>query len=62
MTSIVIAQFLKPIAALILFGLICLPARLLVQKFPEGKIKRILLFPVGAHDAAARHTWRQGLR
>jgi hypothetical protein len=62
MTSIVIAQFLKPIAALIVFGLICLPVRLLVQKFPEGKIKRILLFPVGTRDAAARRAWRQGMR
>jgi hypothetical protein len=32
---------------LVLFGLICLPVRLAVQKWlPEGRLKRILLFRV----------------
>ena len=45
MTFLAIA--LKPLAALIMFGLICLPIRLAVQKwFPESRIKRLLLRPV----------------
>jgi hypothetical protein len=39
------AIILKPFAGLVLFGLICLPARLAAQKWiPEGKLKRFLLF------------------
>lgn len=38
-----IALFLKPFAALVLFGLICLPVRLLAQKLPDGRLKRLLL-------------------
>jgi hypothetical protein len=39
-----LAVVLKPIAALILFGLICLPARLAVQRWmPAGRLKRLLL-------------------
>lgn len=35
---------LKPLMALVLFGLILLPARLAVRKlFPDGKLKRLLL-------------------
>ena len=41
------AILLKPLAALVLFGLICLPARIVVQRYlPEGWIKRILLIKV----------------
>ena len=44
----VLALIFRPIAALILFGLICLPLRILCQKaIPEGRIKRILLTPIG---------------
>lgn len=34
---------IKPIVVLLVFGLILLPARLLAQRLPEGKIKRLLL-------------------
>lgn len=45
--SFALALIFKPIAALILFGLICLPARLAVQKWmPDGKVKRFLLLPL----------------
>lgn len=43
-----LAAALKPLGALILFGLICLPVRIAVQKWmPDGKLKRLLLRPVG---------------
>ncbi len=39
-----LALALKPLAALILFGLIALPGRIAVQKWmPEGRLKRLLL-------------------
>lgn len=39
-----LAVVLKPIAAMILFGLICLPARLAVQRWmPPGRLKTLLL-------------------
>jgi len=42
-----IAVVLKPLAALVVFGLIRLPARLAVQKWlPEGRLKRLLLLRV----------------
>lgn len=42
-----LAVILKPIAGLILFGLVCLPARLAVQKWlPDGKLKRLLLYKI----------------
>jgi hypothetical protein len=41
------ALILKPFIALVVFGLICLPCRLLVQrKLPDGKLKRFLLRPI----------------
>lgn len=40
-----IALALRQFAALILFGLICLPVRFAVQRYmPDGKIKRVLLW------------------
>lgn len=43
-----IAVVLRPFTALILFGLICLPARLAVQKrMKEGRLKRLLLLRIG---------------
>lgn len=43
-----IAVLLRPFAALLLFGLICLPARLAVQKYmKDGRMKRLLLLRVG---------------
>jgi hypothetical protein len=45
-----IALLLKPFLLLILFGLICLPARFAVIKWmPECRLKRILLFTVSKH-------------
>jgi hypothetical protein len=39
-----LATALKPLVLLILFGLICLPVRIAVQKWwPDGKVKRFLL-------------------
>lgn len=44
-----IAILLKPLAALILFGCIALPGRILVQKYmKDGKLKRLLLTRI--HD------------
>jgi hypothetical protein len=44
MDTWLIAVILKPLAALVLFGLICLPARLAVQRFmADGWLKRLLL-------------------
>jgi hypothetical protein len=41
---------LKPLILLVLFGLICLPARLAVQRWmKDGKLKRVLLFTVSKH-------------
>ena len=43
----IFAVILKPLAALILLGAICAPIRWLIYKrFPEGRIKRFLLFPI----------------
>jgi len=42
-----IAIVLRPFVALIVFGLILLPIRLAVQRwFPEGRVKKLLLYPV----------------
>lgn len=42
--SWLLAVVLKPLGSLVLFGLICLPARLAVQRWmPEGRTKRLLL-------------------
>lgn len=42
------AMVLRPIFALILLGLICLPVRLAVQRWmPEGRVKRVLLIRIG---------------
>lgn len=43
-----LAVIFRPIAALILFGLICLPFRIAVQKWmPNNGFKRLLLTPIG---------------
>ena len=48
-----LAVVLKPIAALILFGLICLPARLAVQRWmPAGRLKKLLLTDLRADRSA----------
>ena len=41
-----IAMFLKPFVALVVFGCICLPARMAVQRLPDSRFKRLLLTPV----------------
>jgi len=39
-----LALILKPFALLFLFGFICLPGRLFVQRFmKDGRLKRLLL-------------------
>lgn len=39
---------LKPFIALLVFGLICLPARLILLRYmKDGKLKRLLLRPLG---------------
>jgi hypothetical protein len=41
------ALVLKPFVVLVIFGLVCLPVRLLVQrKMRDGKLKRFLLRPI----------------
>lgn len=43
-----LAVIFRPIAALILFGLICLPFRMAVQRWlPNNGFKRLLLTPIG---------------
>ncbi len=45
--SVALAMIVKPFVALIILGLICLPARLAVIKYlPNGKLKRFLLFRI----------------
>ena len=44
MESYQVALVVKPLAALVFYGLILLPARIAVMKWwPEGKVKRLLL-------------------
>lgn len=44
----ILAVIFRPIAALILFGLICLPFRIAVQKWmPNNVLKKFLLTPIG---------------
>ena len=48
-------MLLRPIAALILFGLILLPIRMAVIRWmPNGRLKNLLLLPVGRKHPA-RH-------
>jgi hypothetical protein len=56
-----LAVVLKPFAALVLFGLICLPARLAVQRWmPDGRLKRLLLTDLqsGRHAGRAKQHLR----
>jgi hypothetical protein len=42
-----LALLIKPFVVLVVFGLICLPARFAAQRYlPEGKLKRALLRPI----------------
>jgi len=42
--TVFLAQLLKPFVLLIVLGLICLPARLAVERWmKDGKLKRLLL-------------------
>ena len=51
-----LAVILRPVAALIMLGLICLPVRLAVQHWmPAGRLKSLLLKPVGPKQPA-RHS------
>lgn len=43
-TAVFLTALVKPLALLVLFGLIVLPLKLaFVRWFPEGKVKRFLL-------------------
>ena len=47
-SNLQLALLLKPLAALVLFGLIALPISLLIKRFlPDGKVKRILFRRIG---------------
>jgi hypothetical protein len=42
-----LALLIKPFVALVVFGLICLPARFALQRhMPDSKLKRFLLRPI----------------
>jgi len=48
-----LAVIFRPLAALILFGLICLPFRIAVQKWmPNNGLKKLLLTPIGRKKPA----------
>ena len=56
MSSFTLAMLLRPIGALILFGLILLPARMAVQRWlPPGKIKSFLLTPIRREHPRSRN-------
>jgi hypothetical protein len=47
MSATLLAIIFKPLVALVLFGLICLPVRLaVICWFPEGRIKNLLLLRI----------------
>jgi hypothetical protein len=47
--TFLLALLVKPLVSLVVFGLICLPARLAVMRFMrEGRLKRLLLHRI--HD------------
>lgn len=52
--SWLLAVIVKPIAALILFGLICLPARLAVQRMKPGRLRSLLLYKISDSDSPKR--------
>lgn len=46
--SVAIGMILRPFLALLVFGLIALPLKMVFERFyPEGKVKRFLLRPIG---------------
>lgn len=50
-----LAVVLKPFAALVLFGLILLPARYAVQKWmPPGRLKKLLLTDLNGSGSSDR--------
>jgi hypothetical protein len=51
-----LAIVLRPFVALLVVGLVLLPARLVLQKkLPEGRLKRLLLFRISsAYDTRDR--------
>lgn len=51
-----LAVALRPILCLVLLGLICLPARIMFQRFmPDGRLKRLLLREVVCHRATTQN-------
>jgi hypothetical protein len=54
----VLAVAMKSVFGLILFGLICLPARLAVQKYmPDGRLKRLLLTRISSEKPPGYRRW-----
>ena len=52
------AIVLKPLGALVFFGLVLLPVRLAVQKWmPEGKLKKLLLRRVDRRSEKPQDPW-----
>lgn len=52
MTTTAIAIVLRPLILLVVVGLVLLPARRAVQRMPDGRLKRLLLFRLSsAYDA-----------
>lgn len=50
MENWLVALLIKPFVALVVFGLICLPIRLLVKaKMKDGPLKRFLLRPISGN-------------
>lgn len=41
--SVTLAMLVRPLVALFIFGLICMPIRLLVKRMPDSALKRVLL-------------------
>ena len=51
MTTVELAILLKPLAYILVFGFICIGARVLVMHYlPEGRLKRTLLFQLYPDD------------
>lgn len=51
MTTVQMALLLKPLGYIVLFGFICIGARVAVMNYlPEGRLKRVLLFQLYPDD------------
>ncbi len=48
------AMLIKPLLAIVLFGLALGLARLVIDLIPEGRVKRLLTRPIGRQSAERR--------